>query len=82
MPFCMSTELLLQSTGKKLSASILSALRSGVIFIPALLILSRLRGMAGIQEAQPLAFALSFIPTLYFSTTYFKKIPSKDKEDA
>lgn len=82
MPFCMSTELLLQSTGKKLSASILSALRSGVIFIPALLILSGLRGMAGIQEAQPLAFALSFIPTLYFSTTYFKKIPSKDKEDA
>lgn len=82
MPFCMATELLLQSTGKKLSASILSALRSGVIFIPALLILSRLRGMAGIQEAQPLAFALSFFPTLYFSTTYFKKMPTKDKEQA
>lgn len=81
MPFCMATELLLQSTGKKLSASILSALRSGVIFIPALLILADLRGMAGIQEAQPLAFALSFIPTLYFSTTYFKKMPSQDKEE-
>ena len=82
MPFCMATELLLQSTGKKLSASILSALRSGVIFIPALLVLSHFRGMSGIQEAQPLAFALSFIPTLYFSTTYFKNMPSQDKEDA
>lgn len=82
MPFCMATELLLQSTGKKLSASILSALRSGVIFIPALWILAHLRGMAGIQEAQPLAFALSFFPTLYFSTTYFKKMPTKDKEQA
>ena len=80
MPFCMATELLLQSTGKKLSASVLSALRSGVIFIPALIVLSRFRGMAGIQEAQPLAFALSLFPTLYFSTNYFKKMPVKDKE--
>ncbi len=82
MPYCMATELLLQSTGKKLSASILSALRSGVIFIPALWILAHIRGMAGIQEAQPLAFALSFFPTLYFATTYFKKMPTKDKEQA
>ncbi len=80
MPFCMATELLLQSTGKKLQASLLSALRSGLIFIPALLILSQLRGMAGIQEAQPLAFALSFFPTLYFARDYFKKLPLQDKE--
>lgn len=80
MPFCMTTELLLQSTGKKISASVLSALRSGVIFIPALLILNHFRAMAGIQEAQPLAYALSFFPTLYFCTDYFKKLPKKDKE--
>ena len=80
MPFCMTTELLLQSTGKKLSASVLSALRSGVIFIPALLIFHHFRGMAGIQEAQPFAYAMSIIPTLFFSTQYFKKLPKADSK--
>lgn len=78
MPFCMTTELLLQSTGKKLPASILSALRSGVIFIPALLIFHHFRGMAGIQEAQPFAYAMSIFPTLFFSTQYFQKLPKSD----
>lgn len=79
LPFCMATEMLMQSTGKKLGASILSAARSGIIFIPALLILANLRGLAGIQEAQPAALALSVIPTIYFAAHFFRTLPEKDK---
>ncbi len=53
LPPCMTTEMLLQSTGKRLHASLLSSLRNGLLFIPLLLILSSLRGLAGIQEAMP-----------------------------
>lgn len=75
MPFTMATEMLLQSTGKKFRASLLSALRSGIIFIPALWTLAYFRGMAGIQEAQPLAFVLSVIPTAFFTVRYFRDLP-------
>ncbi|MGN1115654.1 MAG: MATE family efflux transporter [Candidatus Ornithomonoglobus sp.] len=78
LPFCMATEMLMQSTGKKLGASVLSATRSGIIFIPALLILSRLRGLSGIQEAQPAALALSVIPTIYLAVHFFRTLPAKD----
>ena len=78
MAFGMSTEVLLQSTGKKWEAATTSAIRSGVIFIPALKILSVVRGFAGIQEAQPLAFVLSIVPTLFFAIRYFSKLPKED----
>ena len=78
MAFGMCTEVLLQSTGKKWEAATTSAIRSGIIFIPALVILSQLRGFAGIQEAQPLAFVLSIVPTLFFAIRYFKKLPKED----
>ena len=43
LPFCMITEMALQSVGKKLGASVLSTLRNGLFFIPLLLILSNVR---------------------------------------
>ncbi len=74
LPFCVITEMVLQSTGSKLAASILSSLRGGLFFIPALLILSHYRGLSGIQEAQPLAFVLAVIPAVIMAPLYFKKL--------
>lgn len=79
MPFCMATEMLFQSTGKKFGATMISALRSGIIFIPALVLLAYFRKMKGIQEAQPLAFVLSIIPTFLFVLNYFRKLPKQDR---
>lgn len=79
LPFCMATEMLLQSTGKKLGAALLSAARSGIFFIPSLLILARLRGLSGIQEAQPLACIISLAPTVCFAIHFFRHLPEKDK---
>lgn len=78
LPPCMTTEMLFQSTGKRLGATLLSAIRSGLFFIPSLLILSSLRGLAGIQEAQPVSLLLSVPITVAFAVGFFKKLPKED----
>ena len=82
LPPCMTTEMLLQSTGKRLHASLLSSLRNGVLFIPMLLILAGLRGLAGIQEAMPISLVLSLPITLPFAVGFFRRLPKVDREDA
>lgn len=77
----MTTEMLFQSTGKKLGASFLSALRSGLLFIPLLLLLSYFRGLSGIQEAQPLSLILALPVTVPFAVIFFRKLPKEDKQD-
>ena len=80
MPVCMATEMLFQCVGKRLSASIQSALRSGAVFIPLLIILARVRGIAGIQEAQPLAFVISLPVSIVYAVRFFRVLPKEDKE--
>ena len=79
LPFCMVTEMLLQSSGKRFGASLLSTLRNGLFFIPLLLILSDLRGFGGIQEAQPLSVILSLIPSTALAVGFFRRLP-KERE--
>ena len=81
LPFGMTVEMTLQSTGSRLAASVLSSMRSGLFFIPLVLILSRLRGLAGIQEAQPLAYLLATLWSLVFMRRFFGKVPLEDEED-
>ena len=78
MPPCMATEMLCQSTGRRFAAAMLSSLRSGLIFIPMLFIMSHLRGLAGIQEAQPIAIVLSAIPAVIYALNFFKDMPMED----
>ena len=79
LPICMVTEMLMQSTGRKGPASLLSSLRGGILYIPALLILPIFRGLYGVQEAQPLAYILSVLPAVYFARKFFKDIPKEDQ---
>ncbi len=78
LPFTMTVEMLYQSTGNRLGASVLSSSRSGLFFIPSLLILSSLRGLSGIQEAQPLAYLISFPLSLFFAIRFLNRIPRED----
>lgn len=75
LPISVVTEMTYQCTGKKGGAALLSSLRSGFIFMPALYILAHTRGVAGIQEAQPVAYGLSFFVSLLFFVMYMKKLP-------
>lgn len=82
VPITMVTEMGFQSTGQSALASVASSLRSGVIFIPVLLILAHARGMAGIQEAQPLSFVLSFFICVFLSRIFLQHVDGeRDKEN-
>lgn len=81
LPICMITEMLMQSSGQKISAVVLSSLRGGLIYIPALLILPIFRGMNGVEEAQPLAYILSVFPAIVLARKFFARIPDEDVED-
>jgi len=49
------TNMMLQSIGKGVKASILASARSGIFFIPAILILPRIYGLTGVEIAQSVA---------------------------
>ena len=78
LPIVMITEMLMQSSGKKTPAIVLSSLRGGMLFIPLLLILPEFRGLAGVQEAQPLSYVLSVAPAMFLANRFFLKIPKED----
>ncbi len=80
VPITMVTEMGFQSTGQRVLAAVASSMRSGVVFIPVLLLLANLRGMAGIQEAQPVAFVLAFFISLYMSRIFLKHVDQRAAE--
>jgi Na+-driven multidrug efflux pump len=75
MPFSLCGNMLFQSTGHGLQGTILASLRSGVSFIPALLILSHFLGILGIQMAQPAADVISLAITIPFVKHFFSQLP-------
>ena len=74
VPLTMMVEMGFQSIGEKLLASFGSCLRSGLLFIPTLQILKRVRGVSGVQEAQPLSFVFTFIVCLFLCRIYLKRV--------
>ena len=74
VPLTMMVEMGFQSIGEKLLASFGSCLRSGLVFIPTLLVLKNLRGMSGVQEAQPLSFVFTFVVCLLLCRVYLKRV--------
>lgn len=81
LPMIIATEMLMQSTGKRLGSTILASLRNGLIFIPVLLILENTRGLTGIQEAQPLSMLLTLPFAVACAIIFFKKLPKTDSAD-
>ena len=74
VPLTMMVEMGFQSIGEKLLASFGSCLRSGLLFIPTLQILKRVRGISGVQEAQPLSFVFTFVVCLFLCRIYLRRV--------
>lgn len=74
VPLTMMVEMGFQSTGARLLASFSSSLRSGLLFIPMLLIFSKLRGMSGVQEAQPVSLVLTFFVCIYLCRKFLRRV--------
>ena len=75
------SNMMLQSVGKTLSASILSGARQGLFLIPAVLILPYLFGLLGVQMAQMCADICSFALTLPMIFSFLNKMKNDEVRD-
>ena len=75
LPFSVCNNMMFQSTGKSLQASILSSFRSGLFFIPVILIFPQIWGLFGIQISQAVADVLASVFSIPFTVSYFKNLP-------
>ena len=69
------TNMLHQSVGRSNSATVLASLRSGVCFIPLILLLPRLFGVSGIIWAQPTADFLTALISIPFIIHFITTLP-------
>jgi len=79
--------MLLQSIGKTLSASILSVARQGLCFIPAIIVLPMLFELTGVQISQAIADALTFAIALPIGIKAVRElerhgdVPNQEKQE-
>lgn len=78
LPFTVCNNMMFQSTGKSAQASILATFRSGLFFVPLILILSNVLGLYGIQISQALADVIASLSCIPFTIAYFRKLPKED----
>ncbi len=79
LPLSVPVNMLYQSIRKAGISSVLSLMRSGLMFIPTLLISTYFLGITGIQISQPLADILTGLASIPF-TLYFLQKKHVDKK--
>ncbi len=72
------SNMMLQSIGKGVKASITSAARSGIFFIPLILILPRMFGLFGVEITQAVADVFAFALTVPMAASELKKMKVDD----
>ena len=73
LPISVTTNMLYQSIRKAEIASLLSSLRSGLLYIPAIYILNACAGLTGLLWSQPLSNVLSALISLPFMIYFLLK---------
>ena len=74
MAFIVITNMMLQSMGRGVKASITASARSGICFIPLILILSTIFGLTGVQITQTCADVLSLAITIPFAVSELRNL--------
>ncbi len=69
--------MMFQSIGSNGRATFLSALRSGLCFIPFIILLSAIFGLTGVQIAQTVSDIVTFFITAPFVFAFFRKLPKE-----
>ena len=72
------SNMMLQSISKGVKASITSAARSGIFFIPLILILPRIFGLFGVEITQAVADVFAFALTVPMAASELKKMKVDD----
>ncbi len=73
--------MMLQSIGKGVKASVTASARNGIFFIPAILILPVLFGLTGVQISQTAADVCTFVLSVPFAITELKKMKERETEN-
>ncbi|MDO4332175.1 MAG: MATE family efflux transporter [Eubacteriales bacterium] len=74
-----TTNMALQSTGKAGSATFLALCRQGIFFLPLIMLLPPLIGVAGVQLAQPLADVCTLVASLPFLVYFLRSLKKMDE---
>jgi Na+-driven multidrug efflux pump len=74
------SNMMLQSSGKAVRASILAAARQGLFFIPFILILPAYLGLLGVQMSQMCSDICSFLLALPLSWSFLNEMKRKEIE--
>jgi Na+-driven multidrug efflux pump len=74
----VTSNMLMQSTGRTIPATFLAVARQGLFFIPIVLILPPLLGETGIQMAQSAADVLTFLCAVPIQTHVLRSFPADD----
>ena len=79
-PLTICSNMLFQSIGENKKATFLSLLRSGILFIPILWILTKLFGLFGVQSAQAIADVLAFFVSAPLVLSFLRRLPEDNPE--
>ena len=80
VPFAVCNNMMFQSIGYKFNATFLSVLRSGLCYIPTIIVLQYLMGATGVKIAQAVADILSGFISVPFAISFFKSLPEDGTE--
>ena len=72
--FITFANMILQTSGRSLSANIVAACRNGICFIPLIIVLPRIIGLTGVEICQAAADLLSFAIALPVIVRYFRSL--------
>ncbi len=79
-PAVICSNMLFQSIGENIKATFLSMLRSGILFIPIILISTKFFGLWGVQVSQAIADVLSFAIALPMVLLFLRKLPQDENK--
>lgn len=80
LPLSVCENMVFQSIGKNGAATFLSALRSGLFFIPVIFALSKLLGLTGVQISQTVADIMTFFVSIPFAVKFFRELGQAERE--
>ena len=74
-PLVICSNMLFQSIGENKKATFLSMLRSGILFIPIILVMTKFFGLFGVQSAQAITDALAFFVAAPMVFKFLRRLP-------
>ena len=76
----MISNMMMQTTGKTIRASLLGVARQGIFLIPFVLILPAFIGLTGVQMAQPAADVMAFLSSVVLQLSLLREMAGEERE--